>query len=109
MLVLYGAVENHDRSYAVLSNALRQVANGVYPVPFRIDPLRALLEQWWQQALFTTTRERADDNELPPSAVGRQNSERRSERWRCRGAMPFEIAAQLRIGGGTGAGAPALP
>ena len=107
MLVLHGSIENHDGSYALLPNALRQIANGVHPVSFRIDPLRALLEHRRQQALFAATRERTDHNELPPDAVGGQNSERRCNRRHRRGPIPFELAAKLRIRSGTRAAAPA--
>src|SRR5262245_42151804 len=72
----------------------------MHAVAFRIDPLRTLLEHRREQALLAATRERTDDDELPPETVGRQNSERSSNRRHRRESTPFEIVRELRIGHG---------
>lgn len=76
VLVLHSTIQNHHRPHTVLPNALRQVTDGVDPVPFRIDPFGALLERWWKQSLFAPSRECTNDDELSPMATSRQRSER---------------------------------
>lgn len=95
MLVLHGAVENHDGADAVLANALGQIADGVHSIPLRVHPLGGFLENCRKQPFLAPARERANDDELASSATSHQRRERSPDFWQGRRPIGREIASRF--------------